>query len=74
MSVFILVLTNPVLFVSINSVDPDQLASDEAYIMFFFYSGSFAFIVLRMSCYCKCSVALPHGATIWSPVCVFGFS
>ena len=25
-------------------------------------AGCFAFIVLRMSCYCKCSVDLPHGA------------
>ena len=24
--------------------------------------GCFAFIVLRMSCYCECSVALPRGA------------
>ena len=23
-------------------------------------AGSFAFIVLRISCYCKCSVAFPH--------------
>ena len=26
-------------------------------------AGCFAFIVLRMSCYCKCSVTLPHG--VW---------
>ena len=25
-------------------------------------AGCFAFIVLQMSCYCKCSVDLPHGA------------
>ena len=25
-------------------------------------AGCFAFIVLQMSCYCKRSVALPHGA------------
>ena len=25
-------------------------------------AGCFAFIVTRMSCYCICSVALPHGA------------
>ena len=25
-------------------------------------AGCFVFIVFRMSCYCKCSVALPHGA------------
>ena len=29
----------------------------------------FAFIVLQMSCYCKCSVALPHGAMGWAAVC-----
>ena len=28
-------------------------------------------IVLRMSCYCKCFVALLHGAVGWSAVCVF---
>ena len=32
-------------------------------------SGCFAFIVLQMSGYCKCSVALPHGAIGWSVVC-----
>ena len=31
--------------------------------------GCFAFIVLQMSCYCKCYVALPHGAMGWSAVC-----
>ena len=29
-------------------------------------AGCFAFIVLRMSCYFKCSVTLPHGAVGWS--------
>ena len=29
----------------------------------------FAIIVLQMYCYCKCSVALPHGAMGWSAVC-----
>ena len=33
-----------------------------------------AFIVLRMSCYCKCSVALPGGAMGWSAVCDCGIS
>ena len=28
----------------------------------------FAFIVLWMSCSCKCSVKLPHGAVDWSAV------
>ena len=27
------------------------------------------FIVLVMSCYCKCSVALPRDALGWPPVC-----
>ena len=31
--------------------------------------GCFASIVLRMCCYCKCCVALPHGAVSWSAVC-----
>ena len=34
----------------------------------------FAFIVLRMPCYCKCSVAFPHGAVGWSAVCDCGTS
>ena len=37
-------------------------------------SGCFAFIVLQTSCYCKCSMALPHGALGWSAVCDFGIS
>ena len=35
-------------------------------------AGSFALTALRMSCYCKCSVALPHGAVGWSAVCECG--
>ena len=31
-------------------------------------AGSFAFIVLRISCYCKCSVAFPHDVVGWSGV------
>ena len=31
-------------------------------------SGCFAFIVFWMSCYCKCSVALPQDAMGWSAV------
>ena len=27
-----------------------------------------------MSCYCKCSVAFPHGAVVWSAVCDCGIS
>ena len=30
--------------------------------------GCFAFIVFQVSCYCKCSVALPHGAVGLSAV------
>ena len=37
-------------------------------------AGCSAFIVLRMSCYCKCFVALPHGAMGWSEVCDCGIS
>ena len=32
--------------------------------------GCFAFIVLRMSCYSKCFVTLPHGAMGWFAMCV----
>ena len=32
-------------------------------------AGSLAFIVLRMSCYCNCSVILPHSAMGWSALC-----
>ena len=31
-------------------------------------AGCFAFIVYRMSCYCKYFVALPRGAMGWSAV------
>ena len=34
----------------------------------------FSFIVLRMSCYCKCSVALPHVTVGGSAVCDCGNS
>ena len=37
-------------------------------------AGCFAFIVLQMSFYCKCSVTLPHGAVGWSAVCDCGTS
>ena len=37
-------------------------------------AGCFAFIVLQMSCYCKCSVGLPHSAMDWSAVCDCGIS
>ena len=35
-------------------------------------AGCFAIIVSQVSCYCKCSVALPHGAMGWSAVCDCG--
>ena len=35
-------------------------------------AGCFAFIVFLISCYCKCPVALPHGAVGWSAVCECG--
>ena len=35
-------------------------------------AGCFAFIVLRMFCYCKCYVALPHDAVCWYAVCDWG--
>ena len=31
-------------------------------------AGSFAFIVLRVPCYCKCLVALPRDEVGWSGV------
>ena len=33
-----------------------------------------AFVVLRMSCCCECSVALPRGAIDWSAMCDCGIS
>ena len=37
-------------------------------------TGCFAFTVLRISCYCKCHMALPDGAVGWSAVCDCGIS
>ena len=34
----------------------------------------FALVLFRMSCYYKCSMALPHGAVGWSAVCDCGIS
>ena len=34
----------------------------------------FAFIASRVSCYCKCSLVLSHGALYWSAVCDCGSS
>ena len=52
------------------------------YVSFLFYNrldeeeraGCFAFIFFLMSCYCKCSVAFPHGAVGWSAICDCGIS
>ena len=36
-------------------------------------AGCFALILFGwMSCYCKCPLALPHGAVAWSEVCDCG--
>ena len=37
-------------------------------------AGGFAVIVLQMSWYCKCSVALVHGAMGWTAVVNCGIS
>ena len=37
-------------------------------------AGCFAFIVLQMYFYYKCSLTLPHGADGWSAVCDYGIS
>ena len=37
-------------------------------------ASCFAFIVFRVSCYCKCFVAVPHDAVGWSAVCDCGMS
>ena len=37
-------------------------------------AGCFAFIVFQMPCYCKCFVALPHAAVVWSALCDCGIS
>ena len=37
-------------------------------------AGCFAFVVIRMSCYCICSVVLPYGALGWSAVCDCGIN
>ena len=37
-------------------------------------AGCFGFVVLRTSCHCICSVALPYGAVGWSAVCDCGIS
>ena len=37
-------------------------------------AGCFAFTALRIRCYCKCFVALPHSAVNWYAVCDCGIS
>ena len=37
-------------------------------------AGCLAFMVLQMSFYCKCSVALPYDSMGWSAVCDYGIS
>ena len=37
-------------------------------------AGCFVFIVLQMSCCCKCSVVLPRRVVGWSAVCYYGTS
>ena len=37
-------------------------------------AGCFAIIVSQMFCYYQCSVALPHGAVVWSAVYDCGIS
>ena len=51
-----------VAFIVCNHIDEEERA------------GCFAFIVFRMSGYCKCSVALPHSVVGWSAMCDVVFS
>ena len=37
-------------------------------------AGCFAFIILQLSCYCKCSMALPYAVMGWSAVYDCGIS
>ena len=61
MLVFVLVFITFWPFSFCNHVDEEERA------------GCFSFIIFQMSCYCKCFVALPHGAVGWSAVCDCGF-
>ena len=62
MFVFVLLCITLCPFLSCNHLEEEERA------------GCFAFIVLRMSCHCKCSVTLPLDAMGWSAVCDFGIS
>ena len=60
-SVFV-VVWNALLYVHFNFSICNHIDEEER-------AGCFAFIVFRMSCYCKCTVALPYDAVGWSAVC-----
>ena len=64
MFVFILLcITLFTLFLFCNHLEEEEKA------------GCFAIIVLQLYyCYCKCSVALPHGAVGWLALCDCGIS
>ena len=62
MFVFVLVYINLCPFKFCNHLEEEERAD------------CFAFIVLRMSCNCKCSVALTRGVVGWSAVCDCGIS
>ena len=62
MLVFVLVFITLCLFWFCNHLDEEERAD------------CFGFIVFQMSCYCKCFMALPHGAVVWSVVCDCGIS
>ena len=62
MFVFIFLCTTIIPFLFCNHLEEEEKA------------GCFAFIVLKMYCYYKCSVAFPHSAVGWSAVCNCGIS
>ena len=62
MFVFVLVCITLCPFLFCNHLDEEER------------TGCFADIVFQMSCYCRISVALPHGALGWSAVCDCGIS
>ena len=62
MFVFVLLCITLLPFYFCNHIEEEERA------------GCFAFIVFPMSCYCKCSVTLPHGSVGCSAVCDCGIS
>ena len=62
MLVFVLVCITLCPFKFCNHIDEKERA------------GCFAFVVLWMSCYCKCPIALSHGVVGWSVVSECGIS